>query len=128
MRPADLVEQFFREGRIPYVAVAEAQRASLPDDPARDDDGAPPAFDFVAYFTDAEGKAANWLVQVEDGADHGTAMEWWQDRFGEGFRAVYAVVTPGGVHFRSIEGPALQVPTTHPRPIPIQGGQLTLFA
>ncbi|MFM9996144.1 MAG: HYExAFE family protein [Phycisphaerales bacterium] len=115
-------EHYLRDRRIPYVAVDEARKALLPDDPAfrmapPDRNGAAASlksFDFVLYGRDAnllieiKGRKIARRVRAVRRARHGPPSagrleSWvteedvdslltWERLFGDGFRAAFVFV------------------------------------
>ncbi len=87
-------EALLRERNVPYVAVDEAKRAIFRDAKLR-------AFDYIVYPSEGD----NWLVLVgKPDAERRAGMRGWEDTFGPGFRAVFAVPRDGSFVYRTLDG------------------------
>src|SRR5512143_1367492 len=86
--------------QVPDVEVDEAKRAALRDAQLK-------AFDFIVYLADGD----NWLVRVgRPTHEQRDGMRGWQDVFGAGFRAVFAVPDGEFFRFRDLDGAPLALP------------------
>lgn len=93
------IEEDLRRRDIPYVNVIEAKRALF---------GAAhlDCFHFVVYAPVGD----NWLLLVaEAGEANRQTMSQWQDIFGDGFKAVFAVERAAGIVFKTLSGEKLDL-------------------
>ena len=88
------VERQLRERNIPYVSVDEAKKALFASNRLK-------TFHFCVYAPEG----SNWLLLCEEAGDANRAdMQEWQNIFGDGFKAVFAVERKAGVVFRTLAG------------------------
>jgi hypothetical protein len=92
------VEQMIRTHNIPYVSVDEAKKALFNKQKLR-------AFHFVVYGTDSK-----WLLLCAEATkENREQMTNWQQVFGDGFMAVFAVIRAKGISFRDFDGDKLEL-------------------
>src|SRR5437763_418396 len=96
MNAIELTRAWLESSRIPYVSIDEAKKALFNGANLK-------AFHFVVYSSTGK----NWLVlcrsrqrSTEDISD----MRSWQDIFGEGFQAVFALKRGESLLFLDLDG------------------------
>ena len=102
----DRIEAELKERGIPYVNVDEAKRALF-------NSGKLHAFHFVAYSPDGD----NWLLMAGEAAEaRRQDMAEWENVFGDGFKAVFAVERAAGIVFKTLAGEKLDLSELRPGP------------
>lgn len=95
----DRIEAALKQRGIPYVNVDEAKRALFSGAKLQ-------AFHFVAYSPAGD----NWLLMVgEAGGARRQDMAEWENVFGDGFKAVFAVERAAGIVYKTLSGEKLDL-------------------
>jgi len=93
------IEAELKQRSIPYVNVDEAKRALFSGAKLQ-------AFHFVAYSPAGD----NWLLMVgEAGEARRQDMAEWENVFGDGFKAVFAVERAAGIVYKTLGGERLDL-------------------
>ena len=100
------IEAEIKQRGIPYVNVDEAKRALFSGAKLQ-------AFHFVVYSPAGD----NWLLIVgEAGEARRQDMAEWEQVFGDGFKAVFAVERAAGIVFKTLAGEKLDLSELKPGP------------
>ncbi len=91
---AERFGQWLQSTGCPHVAVDEARRVAFRDSKLQ-------RFDFIVYRESGD----NWLILVGQRRKAAVAgMRQWEEVFGDGFRALFAVPRGDGFVFRTLDG------------------------
>ena len=86
------VEHQIRQRGIPYVSVDEAKKALFSSNRLK-------TFHFCVYAPEG----SNWLLLCDEaGEANRRDMEEWQQIFGDGFKAVFALERKAGIVFKTL--------------------------
>jgi|GEM_PF-3082908 len=96
----DRIEAEIKRRGIPYVNVTEAKRALFASKTIET------CFHFVVYSPAGD----NWLLLVGEAGEAGRrAMAEWEQIFGDGFKAVFAVERAAGIVYKTLSGEKLDL-------------------
>lgn len=96
------VEQQLRERGIPWVNVDQVKKKLFTACKLQ-------SFHFVVY---AQAPGANWLLYCGPAsAKFREDMKRWEEVFGEGYKAVFALDRAAGIVYKSLSGETLELPT-----------------
>ena len=91
---ADVIEQWLRAVKVPYICVDEAKKALFAGQKLK-------VFHFVAYHNSGRNSLIHCGERTKENLDD---LRRWAEIFGDGFRALFAVKRKGGGEFRDLEG------------------------
>src|SRR3954471_7297482 len=96
MSAIERTRAWLESSRIPYICIDEAKKALFSGANLK-------AFHFVVYSSTGK----NWLILCRSrqrSTDDICEMRSWQDIFGDGYQAVFALKRPSGLLFMDLEG------------------------